>query len=162
MAVDQSDVVVALRGAGADERDLVLRNMPAEGRESMEEELESPADTTHELIAAAQSTVAAKLSQLVAGGNVTLPPAASPPTNSERPATTSAPGEVESIEDNRNPYITGNPLKANDPFYGREDNFAYVKQRLITEREGIILLFGRWAAKRQDVHHVSDPRWSAW
>ena len=159
-AVDQSDVVVALRGAGADERDLVLRNMPAEGRESMEEELESPAETTHELIAAAQSTVAAKLSQLVAGGNVTLPPAASAPTNSDRPATTSAPGEVESIEDNRNPYITGNPLKANDPFYGREDNFAYVKQRLITEREGIILLFvgGRRSGKTSIMFQILDGR----
>ncbi len=40
-----------------------------------------------------------------------------------------------------NPFYTGAPVRDPERFFGREDDFAYVRQRLITETEGIVLLF---------------------
>lgn len=40
-----------------------------------------------------------------------------------------------------NPYITGNPVRGKDVFFGREDDFAYVRQRLLAEKDGIVMLF---------------------
>ena len=156
--VDQKDLVVALRGVGADGREPFLSNMPAEGRRSLEIELESPAEISDELVAAAQNTLAGKLSELVSRGEVALPSAEPAPANPDRPVPATAPTEFLPIE--RNPFITGNPLRGNDPFYGRQDNFAYVQHRLITEREGIILLFvgGRRSGKTSIMFQIRDGR----
>ena len=40
-----------------------------------------------------------------------------------------------------NPYITGNPVRGKDVFFGREDDFEYVRQRLLAEKDGIVMLF---------------------
>ena len=40
-----------------------------------------------------------------------------------------------------NPFITGVPVRDPNRFFGREEDFAYARQRLMTEREGIVLLF---------------------
>ena len=57
-----------------------------------------------------------------------------------------------------NPYIIGNPLRGGQPFFGREDNFAYAKQRLRTEREGIVLVFvgGRRSGKTSIMFQIVD------
>lgn len=40
-----------------------------------------------------------------------------------------------------NPFLTGAPVPTNsDMFFGREDDFVYVKQRLLAEEEGIVML----------------------
>ena len=38
------------------------------------------------------------------------------------------------------PYIVGNPIRSREMFYGREDDFQYVRQRLEAERRGIVIL----------------------
>ena len=40
-----------------------------------------------------------------------------------------------------NPYITGNPVRGQEVFFGREDDFAFLRQSLEAESEGIVLLF---------------------
>jgi hypothetical protein len=40
-----------------------------------------------------------------------------------------------------NPFYTGAPVRGPRMFFGREDQFAYVRQRLAAEKEGIVLLF---------------------
>jgi len=41
-----------------------------------------------------------------------------------------------------NPFITGNPVPVEGGlFFGREDNFVRVEQKLLSESEGIVLLF---------------------
>jgi len=59
-----------------------------------------------------------------------------------------------------NPYITGVPVRGSQVFYGREDQFAYVKERLLTEREGIVLLFvgGRRSGKTSIMYQILDGR----
>ena len=40
-----------------------------------------------------------------------------------------------------NPFLTGAPVSTDsDMFFGREDDFAWVKQRLLAEEEGIVML----------------------
>lgn len=41
-----------------------------------------------------------------------------------------------------NPFVTGAPVRGDSKvFFGREDHFTYVRQRLIAEKEGIVMLF---------------------
>ena len=40
-----------------------------------------------------------------------------------------------------NPFITGNPVRDPNIFFGREEDFAFARQRLVTEKEGVVLLF---------------------
>jgi hypothetical protein len=40
-----------------------------------------------------------------------------------------------------NPFITGNPVRDPNIFFGREEDFAFARQRLVAEREGVVLLF---------------------
>ena len=38
------------------------------------------------------------------------------------------------------PYIAGNAIRTREMFYGREDDFQYVRQRLEAERRGVVIL----------------------
>jgi len=38
------------------------------------------------------------------------------------------------------PYIVGNPIRAREMFYGREDDFQYARQRLEPEQRGVVIL----------------------
>lgn len=50
--------------------------------------------------------------------------------------------ETREFETISNPFITGAPVRGGSKvFFGREDQFTYVRQRLIAEKEGIVLLF---------------------
>jgi len=40
-----------------------------------------------------------------------------------------------------NPYIVGNPIRAPDMFFGREDDFQFARQKLMRERAGVVLVF---------------------
>ena len=40
-----------------------------------------------------------------------------------------------------NPYIVANPIRTREMFYGREDDFTFVRQRLETETQGVIVVF---------------------
>jgi len=51
------------------------------------------------------------------------------------------PDESREFELIPNPYITGSPLRGREVFFGHEDDFAYVRQRLIAEKDGIVMLF---------------------
>jgi hypothetical protein len=41
----------------------------------------------------------------------------------------------------QNPYIVGNPIRAPDMFFGRDDDFQFARQKLIGERAGMVLVF---------------------
>jgi hypothetical protein len=59
-----------------------------------------------------------------------------------------------------NPYITGNPVRGKDVFFGREDDFAYVRQRLLAEKDGIVMLFvgARRSGKTSIMVQILDGR----
>ena len=59
-----------------------------------------------------------------------------------------------------NPFITGNPVRGSRVFVGREDDFAYARQRLLAEKEGIILLFvgGRRSGKTSIMFQILEGR----
>ena len=59
-----------------------------------------------------------------------------------------------------NPYFTGNPVRGSKVFFGREDDFDYLEQRLISESEGIVLLFvgGRRSGKTSIMFQILDGR----
>jgi len=70
------------------------------------------------------------------------------------------PDDSQAFERIENPYITGVPVRGSQVFYGREDQFAYVKERLLAEREGIVLLFvgGRRSGKTSIMYQILDGR----
>ena len=35
-----------------------------------------------------------------------------------------------------NPYIVGNPIKDRDMFFGREDDFTYIRQKITGGKQG--------------------------
>jgi AAA+ ATPase superfamily predicted ATPase len=39
-----------------------------------------------------------------------------------------------------NPYIVGNPIRSSEMFFGRQDDFAYLQQKLSTEGAGLVLV----------------------
>ena len=59
-----------------------------------------------------------------------------------------------------NPYITGNPVREKNVFFGREDDFAYVRQRLLAEKDGIVMLFvgARRSGKTSIMVQILDGR----
>ena len=59
-----------------------------------------------------------------------------------------------------NPFITGNPVRDPSLFFGREDDFAHVRQRLIAESEGIVMLFvgERRSGKTSIMFQILDGR----
>ncbi len=40
-----------------------------------------------------------------------------------------------------NPYIVGNPIRSENMFYGREDDFRYVRTKLESVNQGVIIVF---------------------
>jgi hypothetical protein len=68
--------------------------------------------------------------------------------------------ENTSFEPLENPFISGTPVRGSRVFFGREDDFAYLKQRLITEKDGIVLLFvgGRRSGKTSIMFQILDNR----
>lgn len=40
-----------------------------------------------------------------------------------------------------NPYIVGNPIRTGDMFFGRDDDFQFARQKLTSERAGVVLVF---------------------
>jgi hypothetical protein len=75
-------------------------------------------------------------------------------SNSQEPA---ASGGFERIF---NPYVIGNPIRGGEPFFGREDDFAFVARRLESERSGIVLLFAgaRRSGKTSIMFQILDGR----
>ncbi len=59
-----------------------------------------------------------------------------------------------------NPYVTGNPVRGSQPFFGREGDFIDLERRLRTEKEGIVLLFvgGRRSGKTSIMFQILDGR----
>ncbi|MDA0337432.1 MAG: ATP-binding protein [bacterium] len=59
-----------------------------------------------------------------------------------------------------NPYVIGNPIRGGEPFFGREDDFAFVARRLEAERSGIVLLFAgaRRSGKTSIMFQILDGR----
>ena len=70
------------------------------------------------------------------------------------------PDDSRAFERIENPYYTGAPVRGSQVFFGREDQFSYVKQRLLAEREGIVLLFvgGRRCGKSSIMYQILDGR----
>jgi AAA+ ATPase superfamily predicted ATPase len=58
------------------------------------------------------------------------------------------------------PYIVGNPIKDPNMFFGREDDFTYVKKKLSTTREGgmIVLCGARRSGKTSILFQISGGR----
>ena len=73
-------------------------------------------------------------------------------SNSQEPA---ASGGFERIF---NPYVIGNPIRGGEPFFGREDDFAFVARRLESERSGIVLLFAGARRSGKTSINYHDPR----
>ena len=73
-----------------------------------------------------------------------------------------APSETSSVFKpiSPNPFITGNPVRDPSLFFGREDDFAHVRQRLIAESEGIVMLFvgERRSGKTSIMFQILDGR----
>jgi hypothetical protein len=40
-----------------------------------------------------------------------------------------------------NPYIVGNPIRTSEMFFGRDDDFQFARQKLTSERGGVVLVF---------------------
>jgi AAA+ ATPase superfamily predicted ATPase len=40
-----------------------------------------------------------------------------------------------------NPYIVGNPIRTSEMFFGREDDFQFARQKLASERAGLVLVY---------------------
>ena len=40
-----------------------------------------------------------------------------------------------------NPYIVGNPIKTKDMFYGRQDDFDFIKRKLQAGNQSFIIVF---------------------
>ncbi len=59
-----------------------------------------------------------------------------------------------------NPYITGNPVRGRGVFFGREDDFVYVRQRLTSEQHGVVILFvgARRSGKTSIMFQILDGR----
>ena len=68
--------------------------------------------------------------------------------------------EKHAFERIENPFITGTPVSGSTVFFGREDDFAYVQERLITEKDGIVLLFvgGRRSGKTSIMFQILQGR----
>jgi len=60
----------------------------------------------------------------------------------------------------RNPYIVGVPLTDRKMFFGREDDFAFVKNKFSAENEGglIVLCGGRRYGKTSVLHQIMEGR----
>jgi hypothetical protein len=59
-----------------------------------------------------------------------------------------------------NPYIVGNPIRTRDMFFGREDDFQFARQKLTSERAGVVLVFcgERRSGKTSMLFQVLDGR----
>ena len=76
----------------------------------------------------------------------------------ERPAQSVPLPEFKPIQPN--PYIVGNPVQSPDMFFGRKEEFQFIRTRLQGQREGcIVLLYGeRRAGKTSVLHQVVNGR----
>jgi hypothetical protein len=59
-----------------------------------------------------------------------------------------------------NPYIVGNPIRSPEMFFGRKEDFQFIKTRLQGQREGcVMLLYGeRRAGKTSILHQIVHGR----
>ncbi|HEY7448588.1 MAG TPA: hypothetical protein VH702_10590 [Vicinamibacterales bacterium] len=59
-----------------------------------------------------------------------------------------------------NPYIVGNPIRSSEMFFGREDDFQFAKQKLTSERAGVVLVFcgERRSGKTSMLFQILDGR----
>lgn len=68
------------------------------------------------------------------------------------------PGEFRPIRPN--PYVVGNPLRTREMFFGREEEFHFLKRRLVTEKEGcaIVLCGERRSGKTSILYQILNGR----
>jgi len=66
----------------------------------------------------------------------------------------------ESFDPIQNPYIVGNPIKGRRMFFGREDDFAYIKTKCSSDKEGglIVLCGARRSGKTSILFQIQDGR----
>ena len=59
-----------------------------------------------------------------------------------------------------NPYIVGNPIRTEQMFYGREDDFRYVRTKLEAASQGVVIVFcgERRVGKSSILYQVSNGR----
>jgi AAA+ ATPase superfamily predicted ATPase len=59
-----------------------------------------------------------------------------------------------------NPFIVGNPIRTEKMFYGREDDFRYVRTKLEGTSQGVLIVFcgERRAGKSSILYQVADGR----
>jgi ligand-binding sensor domain-containing protein len=59
-----------------------------------------------------------------------------------------------------NPFIVGNPIRTEKMFYGREDDFRYVRTKLEGTSQGVVIVFcgERRAGKSSILYQVADGR----
>lgn len=59
-----------------------------------------------------------------------------------------------------NPYIVGNPIRGRKMFFGRQDDFAYIKTKITGEKEGglIVLCGARRSGKTSILFQIQDGR----
>jgi ligand-binding sensor domain-containing protein len=59
-----------------------------------------------------------------------------------------------------NPYLVGNPIRTEQMFYGREDDFRYVRTKLEAASQGVLIVFcgERRAGKSSILYQVSNGR----
>jgi hypothetical protein len=59
-----------------------------------------------------------------------------------------------------NPYMAGGPVRSEEMFYGREEDFKFVQNKLKTEKEGIVIVFygQRRIGKTSLLHQILNGR----
>jgi len=59
-----------------------------------------------------------------------------------------------------NPYMAGGPIRSEEMFFGREEDFRFVENKLKTEKEGIIIVFygQRRCGKTSLLHQILNGR----
>ena len=62
-----------------------------------------------------------------------------------------------------NPYIVGNPIRTEDMFFGREDDFRYVRTKLESANQGVVIVFcgERRVGKSSILYQVLNGRLGA-
>ena len=71
-----------------------------------------------------------------------------------------SPEENQTFKPIPNPYFAGPPIRGQEVFFGREENFEAVSQRLTAERDGIVMLLvgGRRTGKTSIMYQILEGR----
>ena len=59
-----------------------------------------------------------------------------------------------------NPYIVGNPIRSKDMFFGREDDFRFIRDKLVNSPTGLIIVLAgeRRSGKTSILYQILNGR----